>query len=209
MATGSRNSNRQRQPLRVLWQPVSAGPIGSTSGPDPGRDLFRLRPRVGQLCGRTRGQETARRRRQRATPAKRPGGTGGQTAAQDWLGVPNAGAQGNRCGPGRVRHRAGNSQEDASGSGVQPLQAHSERGDGSRSRGTKVEHPADRANRFREDPTGGNPGKVPGRPVRNLRRHIPHGVGVCGRGRGEHTFAADPSRGLGCLPGGAGDHIYR
>ena len=73
----------------------------------------------------------------------------------------------------------------------------------------QVEHPADRADRLRQDLPRPDPGQDAQRAVRHRRRHRADRGRLRRRGRREHPAQADPGRGLRRQEGRDGHHLHR
>ena len=114
-----------------------------------------------------------------------------------------------RRAAGRVRRGPATRQEGAGGGRLQPLQAHRQRQRARRRGAGEEQHPADRADRLRQDAAGADPGAHPGRAVHHRRRHRPDRGRLRGRGRGEHPGATAAGRRLGHPAGRAGHRLHR
>ena len=111
--------------------------------------------------------------------------------------------------PRSVRREPGAGQEGPGRRGPQPLQAH-RGGLERRGRGApEVQHPADRADRVRQDASRPDPGQDPARAVHDRRRDQPHRSGLRRRGRREHHPAPAPGRGLRRGARGARHRLHR
>ena len=99
--------------------------------------------------------------------------------------------------PRRVRHRPGADQEEAGGRGLQPLQAARDpeaAAQPQRRRAHQVEHPADRADRHRQDAARADAGQAAVGAVHDRRRDDAHRGRLRRRGRREHHPQAAPGR---------------
>ena len=80
---------------------------------------------------------------------------------------------------------------------------------GRRGRARQVEHPADRADRLRQDAARADAGPPPRRAVRHRRRHDAHRGGLRRRGRREHHPEAAAEVRLRHRQGAAGHRLHR
>ena len=123
-----------------------------------------------------------------------------------------AAAAGDQEVPRRVRHRPGAHEEEAGGRGLQPLQADRDpeaAAQPQRRRADEVEHPADRADRHRQDAARADARQAALGALHDRRRDDAHRGGLRRRGRREHhpQAAAGGRRRHREVP--AGHHLHR
>ena len=118
-------------------------------------------------------------------------------------------AEGNLQGSGRLRHRPGARQARALGRGPQSLQAAQSPDQAQRRRAGEVEHPADRADRLRQDAAGADAGAHPRRAVHDGGRDDADRSRLCRRGRREHHPQAAAVGRLQCRARAARHRLYR
>ena len=126
--------------------------------------------------------------------------------------VEPAGAVGHQEIPRPVRDRPGGHEEEARRRRLQPLQAGRDPEAGeepARAGAHQVEHPADRADRYRQDAAGADPGPPARGPVHDRRRDHADRGRLRRRGRREHhsQAAAGGRRRHREVP--AGNHLHR
>ena len=111
--------------------------------------------------------------------------------------------------PRRLRDRPGPRQEGPLGRGPQPLQAPRPRDEAQRRRAREVEHPADRADRLRQDAARADAGPHPRRALHHGRRDDADRGRLCRRGRREHHPQAAAGLRLQRRAGAARHRLHR
>ena len=147
------------------------------------------------------------RRVRRAVHRHHPQGAEDARWSRAAHGVPDP--VGDQGGAGRLRDRAGAGQAGAVGGGAQPLQAAGARLEGRRGRAREVEHPADRADRLRQDAAGADAGAHAGRAVHDGRCDHADRGGLRRRGRREHHPEAAAGGRLQRRAGAARHRLHR